>query len=371
MGYDLSRAAVVCVSVFAVLLAASLFPASGFGAYPGSVSDGAADPGSPAGFGDLGGDDSVPTATPSESGSQSGEITTRASTTTRSSETTTATATETDSSAANDVNTGGGDFDAGQFVLTVVLGFVTLGAVALFLLIIAEVERIESSDPDGFDGWVVDIPGLPTFRVRASFLAVPQGTMAFLVGLTASAPRVLDGIGETTSNVFSGLDALASGLGSATSALAVGVPTALARGFVSIPRGLAGGFGSLSLGMGAITEGISARNWLSRRRDKPADPRSGTAAESAEEGPEDTGPMTIEEAWAAMVEEVPLGRPSARTPAEHARAAIENGLPSEPVRRLTAVFRQVRYGDYPPSDDRTHVARDAIDQIRRRLEGDG
>ena len=44
MGYDLSRAALVVVSVLTVLLAASLFPATGHGTYPGTVGDGVAGP---------------------------------------------------------------------------------------------------------------------------------------------------------------------------------------------------------------------------------------------------------------------------------------------------------------------------------------
>nr|WP_303647090.1 DUF4129 domain-containing protein [Haloarchaeobius salinus] len=68
---------------------------------------------------------------------------------------------------------------------------------------------------------------------------------------------------------------------------------------------------------------------------------------------------------------VPLRRPESKTPAEVARAAVDGGLPRSAVERLTAVFRDVRYGRYPRTDDRKRTAREALAEIRERLEGDG
>nr|WP_303648666.1 DUF4129 domain-containing protein [Haloarchaeobius litoreus] len=72
-----------------------------------------------------------------------------------------------------------------------------------------------------------------------------------------------------------------------------------------------------------------------------------------------------------MVDYVPLRRPESKTPAEVARAAVDGGLPRSAVERLTAVFRDVRYGRYPRSDERKRTAREALAEIRERLEGDG
>lgn len=378
MGYDLSRAALVVVSVLAVLLAASLFPASGYGTYPGTVGEGVAgptDPTAPAGVDGPGGTAETPDTTarttqdPSatETTVGTGDPGTTADPTTREptqEPTATTEQQDADTGGASDPDRGGG-FPILGFLLQFVLLFV--GAVLLvgLLAVVGDIERRRTGE---FDGYVVDLPGLPTFRVRASFLAIPQGTMSVLVGLTASAPQVLDGLGRTVGGVFAGLDELASGVGTAF----VAIPTALGKGLVAIPRGLGSGLGSLSLGLSSLTAGISTRDWLSRGGDKPDDPRDGVrAGDTATEEPAETGPVSIDEAWETMVDAVPLRRPDSKTPAEVARAAVDGGLPRSAVERLTTVFRDVRYGRYPRSDDRKRTAREALAEIRERLEGDG
>ena len=246
-----------------------------------------------------------------------------------------------------------------------VLGVSAGYAVQTLLAVVGDVQRQQTGD---FDGYVVDLPMLPTFRVRASFLAIPQGTMSVLVGLTASAPQVLDGLGRTVGALFAGLDDLASGVGTAL----VAVPTAMGKGLVAVPRGIGSGLGSLSLGLSSLTAGMSARDWLSGGGDKPDDPRDAARTDTDGDGePVDQGPVSIDEAWQTMVESVPLRRDESKTPAEVARAAVDGGLPQSAVERLTAVFRDVRYGRYPRSDERKRTAREALAEIRERLEGDG
>jgi hypothetical protein len=376
VGYDLSRAALVVVSVLTVLLAASLFPVSGYGTYPGTVGDGVAGPS----------DSNVPASVEEPAGSvETPDTTTRTTQEPTATETTvdtqsperTADTRTQDSSATatteqQDDDTGGatepdrGDgFPIFAFLLQLFLLFLGCVVVVAVLAVVGDVERRQTGD---FDGYVVDLPVLPTFRVRASFLAIPQGTMSVLVGLTASAPQVLDGLGRTAGGLFAGFDDLASGMGKAF----VAVPTALGKGLVAVPRGLGSGLGSLSLGLSSLTAGVSTRDWLSRGGDKPADPRDGARADTGDDGETvDQAPVSIDEAWKTMVDYVPLRRAKSKTPAEVARAAVDGGLPRSAVERLTAVFRDVRYGRYPRSDERKHTAREALAEIRERLEGDG
>lgn len=357
MPHDPSRAALVAVSVLTVLLAASLFPAAGFGRYPGSVG-GAAGPSDPGVAPQEG-----PGATdaPATSVRTTTEQTRTAATTADpGTDTETATPTHTSTGAAADTPDRGGGFPIVSFLVQLVSLFAVCAAVALLLVTVGDVERRRT---DEFDGYVVDVPGLPTFRVRASVLAIPQRTMATLVGLSAAAPRALDGIGRTARGLLAGVDGLADGLSSA----AVALPSGLARGLAAVPRGLAGGLSSLSLGLSAFT---GASGWLTRDDDKPDDPRDAADDDDAPADESDPGPVSIDEAWAALVAYAPVRRPRSSTPAEVARAAVDGGLPRSAVERLTAVFRDVRYGRYPRTDDRKRVAREALDEIRDRMEGD-
>ncbi|MFD1645860.1 DUF4129 domain-containing protein [Haloarchaeobius litoreus] len=374
MGYDLSRAVLVVVAVLTVLLAASLFPASGYGTYPGTVGDGVAGPSgpdAPAGVdgpaGTAGATDTTartsqePTATETTVGTE-GPGATVAPTTREPTATTEQQDDDTGGSTGPEREDG---FPVLAFLLQ--LSVLFLGGV-VFVAVLAVIGDVERQQTGDFDGYVVDLPMLPTFRVRASFLAIPQGTMSVLVGLTASAPQVLDGLGRTVGGVFAGLNELVSGVGTAF----VAIPTALGKGLVAIPRGFGSGLGSLSLGLSSLTAGISARDWLSRGGDKPDDPRDGVRAGDVDAEEEvDQGPVSIDEAWETMVDYVPLRRPESKTPAEVARAAVDGGLPRSAVERLTAVFRDVRYGRYPRSDERKRTAREALAEIRERLEGDG
>jgi hypothetical protein len=374
VGYDLSRAVLVVVSVLTVLLAASLFPASGYGTYPGTVGDGFAEPSDPtvpAGVEEPAGTVENPDTTTRTAQEPTATGTTVA---TQSTERTADPGTQ-DTTATTDRQNGdtggatgpdrGDGFPIFAFLVQLFVLFLGCVAVVAVLAILGEIERERTDD---FDGYVVDLPMLPTFRVRASFLAIPQGTMSVLVGLTASAPQVLDGLGRTAGGLFAGLDDLASGIGRAF----VAVPRTLGKGLVAIPRGLGSGLGSLSLGLSSLTAGISSRDWLPRGGDKPSDPRDGSRTDDADGAEEvDRGPVSIDEAWEAMVDYVPLRRVESKTPAEVARAAVDGGLPRSAVERLTAVFRDVRYGRYPRSDERERTAREALAEIRDRLEGDG
>jgi hypothetical protein len=61
-----------------------------------------------------------------------------------------------------------------------------------------------------------------------------------------------------------------------------------------------------------------------------------------------------------MVDLVPMRQRRSATPGDYARAAIDAGLPAGPVRRLTALFEEVRYGNQPSTADRVRSARSAL-----------
>ena len=93
-----------------------------------------------------------------------------------------------------------------------------------------------------------------------------------------------------------------------------------------------------------------------------SDPRSdGDPAPPADGG---SDPATVADAWRAMVALVPVSNPEATTPAEYARRAVAVGLPAGPVNRLTALFREVRYGGRADSAPRANAARRALDALR-------
>ncbi len=378
VAYDLSRAAVAVVAVLTVILAASLLPASGFGTYPAGVGGGAGDTagsGDPTAPGTDGPTSEQPpstadSATETTAGTDGGTGSGSGSDGGTATPTPTRTATTTERAAAGGSDNDRGGIDLGT-VVTTFMGLLTLtGIGAVLVLTVGQVER--TSRPD-FDGWVLKLPGLPPLHIRASFLTIPQTTMAFLVGTSASAPQVLDTIGSAANDFARGLGAVGKGLGSLSASLFVGVPAALGKGLLAIPRGIGGGLGALAGGFSTLSSGLGSRNWLRRNEETPDDPRGRAAAatdEFTDPGAHQPSPLSIEEAWEYMIDQLPTGRSPSRTPAEYARAAVEHGLPADAVGRLTRAFQDVRYGQYPPDDSRTQAARDAVRQIARRLEGD-
>ena len=69
-------------------------------------------------------------------------------------------------------------------------------------------------------------------------------------------------------------------------------------------------------------------------------------------------------AWTEMAAGTSLPNPGAATPGEFAAAAHDAGMPEDDVAALTAVFREVRYGDADPTADREQRAVDALRGIQ-------
>ncbi len=361
MGYDLGRATTAVVACLAVALAAMLLPAAGVGSYPGLVGDVAPETGATGGPAVPDPDSTpAPTAEPKPT-ADPGETTTSEAT-----ETATPTATPTDSA-----GTGGGSDENGGQVLGALLA--TLVAVvevaatvtlALGLLLgvglaIGGVTGgpVRLHDSDG--SLLLSVFGL---RVPLGGLrGISRGSMRAVLGVSRSASTLLSGLGSVAAGVAGAVGGGGSVLGALGGALRA-AGRGLARGLEAGARAL----GSLSLGLGALTAGLS--NWRPGfdRGDSPAaDARDAGPVPTPDESPETTerGPRTVEEAWSRFVERVPLSRPEVRTPGEVARTAVRNDLPAGPVRRLTNAFREVRYGDAPADDDRTAGAVAAYDEM--------
>ncbi|MFC7195684.1 DUF4129 domain-containing protein [Halosimplex aquaticum] len=189
---------------------------------------------------------------------------------------------------------------------------------------------------------------------------IPQVTMVALVGVSTGTARVLGGAGTLVSEAAGGLAfVIGAGSRSVTSGLGSGI-----GGLFSLPSAptfsLSGLFSGVRSGGSNVATGDSPT----------ADARSATAIEP--ESDDEVPIRTVEDAWEAFADPLPVEDPEARTPGEFARLAVERGDPTEAVRRLTRVFRDVRYGGRPPSDDRTRSAVEAVSDILadRDREGD-
>jgi hypothetical protein len=345
------RAALAALCVLAVALAATLLPASGFGGQPAGV-----------GVGGGGSGQNAPGGGDTDAPPQTAEPTAPTDTTSRNTETTTSdggdetttTATTTTAATTPD-STGGGGLLGG--VLTALLGLGSVLAVVGFWTGALSVSRAAGPVP-----FTLAVGGTPLGELVGS---VPTRTMATVVALSSSVPRLLDDAATLAGAVGRSLGTVIGAAGRGTAqALRFGAE-GLALTVTAIPRafaGLAGGaslFSSLggvsvpSLGRGGSDDGEPDRS------------RRSVAEERA-----DPAPPSVEEAWEAMRDRVPVGNRRARTPGEVARAAARRGYPDESVRRLTDAFREVRYGDLP-RDERTDSARSALDRLRDYWRGDG
>lgn len=346
VAYDPARAALALLCVLVVAFAASLFPATGFGAYPtGTGSGGPIDSSldSP-GITDP---DAV------DSGPSSADDTPTAAPQTATPTTQTETPDESNSTSVGDGGDGGG---GGDIVVAIVgAGFVVLVGFAGFLLV-----PLGSNTNLSIAG--VELPALQS-RLRSIVGAIPRRTMTFVVGLSASVPGLLDSLGSTLAQVGSGLGTVASGLASAVANSARLLTAGLGGLFVTLPRAFGGLF--------SVFDGLSRTGGSFRRRSSDDADDATSVASPPVGGDEDDGPRlprSVEEAWTAMVELVPIRDRRSTTPGEYARAAIDAGLPATPVQRLTALFEETRYGDRPSTADRVQSARAALRSILDRGE---
>ncbi|WP_459195017.1 DUF4129 domain-containing protein [Halosimplex sp. J119] len=379
------RTVLVALGVAAVALGGALFPATGFGSAPASETDLVGPAGSAPGDGPAG--DSTPRSgdgtvvagegtapDSSETGPDAGPtdasetVTLAPDTPATEGATSTPTATPNATSSPTPIPDGtptpaGGGIDWNSIVSGAVLLFVTTVGVLVFgrtvqaLLAARRGSDGGSSGSPGILGWLGGLGGASPTSIAAR---IPQFTMVALVGVSTGTARVLGTAGSIAGEVAGGL-ALVAGAGSRslTSGLGRGL-----TGLFSLPSGP-------TFSLAGLFSGAGGSQSTSGSTDSPsADARSVTDVDPESES--DDAIRSVEEAWEAFAEPLPASRPEARTPAEFARLGIEHGDPSEPVRQLTRVFRDVRYGGQPSSDERTRSAIEAVGDIlaERGREGD-
>jgi hypothetical protein len=183
---------------------------------------------------------------------------------------------------------------------------------------------------------------------------IPQTTMVALVGASTGTARVLSTVGSVAGDAAAGLATVVGGGSRATGSLLAGL------------GGLFSSSGGSLLSIGGVLSGLASGESGSASGVAPeADAR--TAAPVDPESSDD--PIrTVEGAWEAFADPLPVRDPEARTPGELARTAVDRGDPADPVERLRDVFRDVRYGGAAATDDRTRTAVEAARDVLTRRE---
>jgi hypothetical protein len=346
VAYDRQRAALALLCVVAVLFGASLFPATGFGSYPSRDAGGPTLPGDPTG----GSETPVPTPTPVPTDTGDGATDSPTPTDTP---TPNVTVTETpippDSGGSPSLNWGA------------IFWLFALGGGTVVAL--AGVRQHRGRRYPLLGLLPIDEARLPDGGLPALLADLPRQSMLFVLSVGTSLSPAVDALSSLAEGVGSALSAGGRGIARGLEVAVVGVPSALAQGLGGLGRGL-GGLFSLSGALASIGSGVTSRNW---RSDDDESTAEATAPDTDSE-PVDPGPPDIEEAWDAMTDEVRVRNRRAATPADFARAAVEQGFPADAVETLTTVFREVRYGNYPSSELRVQSAREAIAAIRQHLE---
>lgn len=141
--------------------------------------------------------------------------------------------------------------------------------------------------------------------------------------------------------------------------------------------------GLLALFAGFVLLGLFVVGQFTRGSPEPAeaepaepDPREavGRAAGRAADAIDDAElSNAVYRAWRDMTEALDVADPETTTPAAFGAAAIDAGVEEADARRLTELFREVRYGDAPVTADREERARETLRRIQAAYaeEGDG
>jgi hypothetical protein len=405
---DLHRAVLAVTCVFAVILGATLFPATGFGANPVPGDGSAGVFGDSTASGANGGSE-TPTRTDTtrtDSGSDDADETVTADGDGTSSVDGTETATadsdgsdggtvdDADGSTETTAGAGGGDdaqptartttqpadedSDTGLVdtilasalfgSLLLIIGWVLTGIAAVIVLATLLGSHHRRRNPGQWD-----LPEAPHLRVLAYVRRIPQTSLSFALYTGSTAPGIIDQLGSELSNALSGFGGAMNGLASLGSTLGAGL-VALPMGFIRAMSGLNRGVGSISLGLSSLTSGIGTGSILGSGAKPGDDPRGGggrPGTASAAEPPEPPEPpASVREAWERLQEDLGLSGSNSETPVEIARRAVQSGVPTDAARTLTGAFRDVRYGGYPDDGERLESARDAYQRIRSALEGE-
>lgn len=275
---------------------------------------------------------------------------------TESSTTESPTETSTPSPAASDST---GDEGSGSSVgfLALLLSFAGLVVFSTLALLATAAEGTRYSlGPLPLPGVVSRLAGVPLRRI-------PQVTTLLVVSAGGGLARLADDLSVVSGALVQSLAAVVSPTTGALGRGLVGFPAALGELLAAPARSL-GSAGGLFGNLGSLD---FLRGGVSRAADETATPstdvRTASDTDPATDDDGDEPVTSVTEAWAAMTDLVPVRNPETTTATEFARRAIDAGLPAAPVERLTALFREVRYGGRPDSEDRVAAARRALDAL--------
>lgn len=368
--------------VFAVVVGASLFPATGFGTNPvpaGSVANGSGPGADTPGPGDA-------TATAASDGAESDGSTSASDGSAGTSDerrngdtatadggeggagTSTATTTEPTTTDPTTTAPAGYEDSADGGMDGALLAFFTIVGSSVVFVLLAAVGLGRHHRRRYPGEW--DLPSAPHLRVLEYVRRIPQTSLAFAMFAGSSAPSVVDALAGGARDATAGIRAATTGLGRLGASLGAGL-AAVPRGVVKGIGGLGRGLGSLTLGLGALAS-LGSGSVLGGGSDRPSDdPRDGASERPAPPEPEPPDPPTsVREAFDRLQEDLGISGQDGETPGEIARHAIGRGLPTDAIAALTSTFRDVRYGGYPDEGERVTVARDAYERVRAALERD-
>lgn len=294
-----------------------------------------------------------------------------AETTPRASDESVATATPTPTETATATPAASGGEDSGSPVLVKLFGLALIGgfgAVAVGVIRAASnAERDGSTDAglllhpilDKLAGTVVS--AVSSGAVGRTIGRIPKVTTAVLLSGSSALSRVGAGISAVSGGILTGLTTGIGSVGAMSLRGVAGLPSAL--GSLSVaPFKVLSGFSRTGGFLASVRSGVDSPSLFGS---SDAESRQSTANESTAEtddGP-DIGSLSVQEAWALLADRVSVPDPETATPGEYARRAIDSGLPAEPVRRLTVLFREVEYGERAATSDRTESARNALRQL--------
>lgn len=383
MAHNLHRAALAVLCVFAVIFAATLFPATGFGSNPvpeGGIGDGA-------GAGDARPGDSNSGGQPTATAQTSAGTTTRTATAddrgtaaattdgskgtagTGSNDAMTGTTTDTPTTATTTTASQAYEHSADGGLMGSLLAIVSILATVVVTVVALAVGFGRHHRHRYPSDW--DLPNAPHLRLLAYVRRIPQTSLAFAMFAGSNAPGILDQLGASVGEATTGFGAALDGIGKLGSTIGTGL-LKVPAGFISGIGALGEGLGSVTLALPSLSTGISSGGFFGSGADRPgADPRSGGRPDPVEPEPEDPDPPgSVREAWERLQDDLGVDGADGETPGEIARRAVDRGVPSNAAGKLTRAFRDVRYGGHPDDGERVTVARKAYERIKTALDGD-
>ncbi|WP_336357746.1 DUF4129 domain-containing protein [Haloarcula sp. CGMCC 1.6347] len=282
-----------------------------------------------------------------------------------------ATATPTPTETATETPAASEGEDSGSPVLVKLIGLALIGGFGVVAVGViraaSDPERDGSTDAgfllhpllDRLAGTVVS--AVSNGAVGRTIGRIPKVTTAALLSGSAALSRVGAGISAVSGGVLTGLTTGIGSVGTMSLRGVAGLPSALGSLSVAPFKALSG-FGGTGGFLASVRSGVDSPSLFGS---SDSEPRQSTATEStaeADDGP-DIDSLSVQEAWALLADRVSVPDPETATPGEYARRAIDSGLPAEPVRRLTTLFREVEYGGRSATGARAESARNALRQL--------